>query len=197
MELDTTDRDILEALTRDGRASYRDIAKEVGVSTPTVSRRVQALEELGLVQGYGAVVDPVRAGETVTLLLVEAAPGTLRNLAGELADAPGVREVLLLAGSRLHVRVHHRETRTLHAVLDLLDAQPGVRRVDHHLVRELAHGRPSTSVPADVDVPCHQCDGPIRGPPVRARLGDREHVFCCRTCREEFVDRYERLAAEG
>ena len=50
--LDDIDFRILDILERDSRASYRQIALELGIGVATVSRRIAALEERGIISGY-------------------------------------------------------------------------------------------------------------------------------------------------
>lgn len=59
---DATDWRILDALQRDGRASFADLARTVAMSASAVTERVRRLEELGVISGYSAVVDPERLG---------------------------------------------------------------------------------------------------------------------------------------
>lgn len=59
---DDTDMRILEALERDGRATYAELARSVSMSASTVTERVRRLEESGVIAGYAAVVDPERLG---------------------------------------------------------------------------------------------------------------------------------------
>ena len=58
--LDTTDWRILQLLQTDGRMSYSDMAVQVHLSTPAVSKRVQRLEDAGIIRGYRAEVDAAR-----------------------------------------------------------------------------------------------------------------------------------------
>ncbi|MEV6741712.1 Lrp/AsnC family transcriptional regulator [Streptomyces sp. NPDC051104] len=60
--IDETDMRILEALQRDGRASYAELARTVSMSASAVTERVRRLEESGVIRGYSAVVDPQRLG---------------------------------------------------------------------------------------------------------------------------------------
>ncbi|MBL1100587.1 Lrp/AsnC family transcriptional regulator [Streptomyces coffeae] len=60
--LDTTDIRILEALQRNGRASYAELARSVSMSPSAVTERVRRLEESGVVSGYSAVVSPDALG---------------------------------------------------------------------------------------------------------------------------------------
>ncbi|MFD7295372.1 Lrp/AsnC family transcriptional regulator [Streptomyces sp. NPDC059897] len=60
--LDPTDIRILEALQRNGRASYAELARTVSMSPSAVTERVRRLEESGVVSGYSAVVSPEALG---------------------------------------------------------------------------------------------------------------------------------------
>jgi len=55
--LDDIDRKILSELQSDGRMTNVELAGRVGISAPPCLRRVRALEEQGLIQGYHAAVD--------------------------------------------------------------------------------------------------------------------------------------------
>ncbi|GHF38792.1 Lrp/AsnC family transcriptional regulator [Streptomyces morookaense] len=60
--LDTTDIRILEALQRNGRASYAELARSVSMSPSAVTERVRRLEETGVISGYSADVSPEALG---------------------------------------------------------------------------------------------------------------------------------------
>ncbi|MEO6570672.1 MAG: Lrp/AsnC family transcriptional regulator [Ilumatobacteraceae bacterium] len=58
--IDSVDRAIIEQLRRSARATYGDIGRQVGLSAPAVKRRVDRLEERGIILGYQVVVDHSR-----------------------------------------------------------------------------------------------------------------------------------------
>ena len=60
-ELDDVSKHIIELLQRDGRRSYADIGKSVGLSEAAVRQRVQKLTEQGVLQ-IVAVTDPLKLG---------------------------------------------------------------------------------------------------------------------------------------
>lgn len=61
-ELDRIDRRILEVLQRDGRITNSDLAEKVSLSASACLRRVQRLEQAGVISGYTALVDPRAVG---------------------------------------------------------------------------------------------------------------------------------------
>ncbi len=91
--LDETDLRILDALQRDGRASFADLAREVAMSASAVTERVRRLESLGVISGYGAMVDAERLGLTVTAIVRLKYPtGNYKPLHDLLAVTPEVVE---------------------------------------------------------------------------------------------------------
>ena len=61
-ELDKIDRAILSVLSRDGRISMTDLARQVGLSKSPVTARVKRLEEEGIITGYRAELSARRLG---------------------------------------------------------------------------------------------------------------------------------------
>ena len=60
--MDDIDRMIVEALRADGRMSMRSLADLIHISRASAYARVARLEREGVITGYAAVIDPVRAG---------------------------------------------------------------------------------------------------------------------------------------
>lgn len=56
--MDNIDRRLIAALQRDGRTPLAGLAKQVGLSGPSVHARVQRLERDGVIKGYTVVLDP-------------------------------------------------------------------------------------------------------------------------------------------
>ena len=62
LRLDRTDLALLAELQRDGRISNADLAERVKLSPSACLRRVQRLEQAGVLAGYAAVLDPAKVG---------------------------------------------------------------------------------------------------------------------------------------
>ncbi len=103
MQLDPTDRRILQVLQREGRISNADLAERIALSPSACHRRVQRLETEGFISAYVALVDARRIGKPTTVF-VEI---TLNGQSDEVLDAferavariPDVLECHLMAGS--------------------------------------------------------------------------------------------------
>ena len=62
MILDRTDLKLLAELQADGRRSVVELAERIGLSQTPCARRIAKLEAAGVIEGYSAVVDPVKLG---------------------------------------------------------------------------------------------------------------------------------------
>lgn len=65
MEIDRYDRLILEALQHNGRISNQELAESISLSPSPCLRRVRALEEAGLIDGYVALLNARKLGLTL------------------------------------------------------------------------------------------------------------------------------------
>ena len=96
--LDSTSKAIIEQLQLDGRRSYAEIGKAVGLSEAAVRQRVQKLTDAGVMQ-IVAVTDPLRLGFSRQAMLGVRVNGDTRVVADQLAEIPEVDYVVLSAGS--------------------------------------------------------------------------------------------------
>ena len=60
--MDRTDLKILDALQSDGRLSNQRLSEMVGTSTAACWRRVRALEDSGIIDGYAALLNRQQLG---------------------------------------------------------------------------------------------------------------------------------------
>jgi Lrp/AsnC family leucine-responsive transcriptional regulator len=67
--VDSVDRRIIAALRENGRATYAELGRQVGLSASAVHERVGKLESTGVITGYHAVVNPSAVGLGVTALI--------------------------------------------------------------------------------------------------------------------------------
>ncbi|MFA5606594.1 MAG: Lrp/AsnC family transcriptional regulator [Leucobacter sp.] len=96
--LDSTSKAIIEQLQIDGRRSYAEIGKAVGLSEAAVRQRVQKLTDAGVMQ-IVAVTDPLRLGFNRQAMLGIRVSGDTRVVADRLAEMAEVDYVVLSAGS--------------------------------------------------------------------------------------------------
>ncbi len=67
--MDSLDLKIIDLLNENARKSYRQIAKELGVSMSTVSNRVRAMEDEGIILGYAPILDSQKIGYDILVIV--------------------------------------------------------------------------------------------------------------------------------
>jgi Lrp/AsnC family transcriptional regulator for asnA, asnC and gidA len=97
-QLDDVSKAIIEQLQEDGRRSYAEIGKAVGLSEAAVRQRVQKLTDTGVMQVV-AVTDPMQLGFYRQAMIGLRCSGDTRKIADKLAAMPAVDYVVLTAGS--------------------------------------------------------------------------------------------------
>src|SRR5688572_29023258 len=67
--MDAVDKQLIQALRENGRASYAELGRLDGLSGPSVTDRINRLEQAGVITGYRASVDPTALGLGATALI--------------------------------------------------------------------------------------------------------------------------------
>ncbi len=101
VQLDATDWKILISLQCDGRLSFSELSRQVGLTPPAVSERVRRLEAEGIIRGYRAEVDLARLGYVITAIIRIAVPtgGQCKTLLASLSEHPEVMEAFRVTGT--------------------------------------------------------------------------------------------------
>ncbi|MFC3052526.1 Lrp/AsnC family transcriptional regulator [Kordiimonas pumila] len=118
--LDKIDIKILQALTRDGRISWRELADEVGLSLTPTLRRVRQMEDNGIIKGYTAELDENKLlgsmAAFISITLDRQVDEILHIFEDNVSKLPEVMSGHLMSGGAdylLHVYVrdleHYRE----------------------------------------------------------------------------------------
>lgn len=142
IDLDSTDRALLRALSDNARASGAALAAAVGVAESTVSLRLRRLQTEGVIRGYRVEFDTDRLGATVQALiavrLVKHARTEIEAFRRAAPSLPGVVSLFHMAGADdflLHVIARNAgELREF--VLAHLTGHPAVAHTETNLIFE-------------------------------------------------------------
>jgi DNA-binding Lrp family transcriptional regulator len=100
--LDATDWRILRELQANGRISNVELAAKVGISPPPCLRRVRALEQAGMINGYFASLDEKAVGfDVLSFAMVglhSQSEADLRAFENRVLAWPLVRECYMVSG---------------------------------------------------------------------------------------------------
>lgn len=150
--MDAMDRAVVDALRADGRQSFAELARAVGLSSSAVHERVAKLEATGVIDGYRAVVDQRQIGLGVTAL-IGVQPGEYGrddDIAVALEAMPEVESCYSVAGEEAFiVLVRVASVDDLHQYLGRLRAIGGVARTRTTVVLNTRfEARPVPQTPA-------------------------------------------------
>jgi len=95
--MDETDKEIIKILKNDGRATYSNIGKKVGLSEGAVRKRIKALIDSGIIRRFTVKVGLTEGAEAITLLSVSPSFPT-SDVSKILKKIPNVETVYEITG---------------------------------------------------------------------------------------------------
>jgi Lrp/AsnC family leucine-responsive transcriptional regulator len=152
---DVLDREILRLLRQDGRMSVASIAKEVGLSGPSVHERIKKLEQRGIIAGYTAILEPRLLNRPhVAFVMVTLAEGNEfaidDPIVARICDEPDVLEFHRIAGEDCYlIKVRSATNKELEELLRRIRKIRGVARTRTTIVLSTELERPSIEVPSE------------------------------------------------
>ncbi|WP_370061670.1 Lrp/AsnC family transcriptional regulator [Mycobacterium sp. MAA66] len=146
IEVDDVDRRILTALHADARMPNNALAEAVGIAASTCHGRVRRLQDLGVIRGFHADIDPAAIGlglqAMISVRLQANARAKIRDFIANIRGLPQVMDVYFLAGADdfiLHIAA--RDTEDLRAfVVENLNADADVAGTQTSLIFEHLRG---------------------------------------------------------
>ena len=147
--MDRFDEQILLALQQNARISNVQLADRVGLSASACSRRIQALEDSGIIAGYRAVLDRERIGLPMTVLVNVSIQTLSRDqmaaFEAAVMDIPEVIVCYLVSGSSDYLlRIAARDLPDFERIhTEHLSALPFVARIESNFaLREVVNRSP-------------------------------------------------------
>ena len=87
MHLSDKDSELLAQVSKNGKASQRELAKETGMALGTVNSHVKQLEKNKIIKGYLAEIDPEKVGFNLTAIInLRIKKGTLMDVQASIAN---------------------------------------------------------------------------------------------------------------
>ena len=129
--MDDVDRRLIDALRANGRATYAELARRVGLSAPAVHERVAKLEAAGVITGYHVGVTPAALGLGVSALvgIQQSERADRARVAEALEAVPEVEDCWVVAGEETYVvKVRVSDVAALEHVIVALGRIDGVAR---------------------------------------------------------------------
>ena len=195
LNLDEVDRKILRELQKDGRASFRDVSSRISVSTPTVSSRVQAMVDVGLIKGYSTVLDADMLGQVSVVLMLESKPADLERVVDRIKDEEIVRQIYVLSDSRVLCILGFFNQMKYQRFLESLGQIPEIHRMDNSMVMKVPKDSPraALTVEAGLLIRCYYCGHMMKDEGIKIKLDGKYHYVCCSVCEKLYREKYDKL----
>lgn len=140
--IDATDRRILHELVANARIAIAELGRKVGLSKTPVAARIRAMEEMGLIQGYRAILSPLKLGLThvtyVELRLSDTRLRALEQFNAAVRAIPEVEECYMIAGGFDYlIKVRSRDMADYRRIMgEKLSALPHVHATSSYVAME-------------------------------------------------------------
>ncbi|MFW6064986.1 MAG: winged helix-turn-helix transcriptional regulator [Candidatus Natronoplasma sp.] len=195
MKLDETEMKILIELQKDGRVSRRVLADRIDVSTPTVSSKIEKLENMGIIEGFTVEIDHRKMGFQKYFFNIESEGKTEEEIREVFGEFERFRKIEKLEGEGHLITLFVNEFSQLDKATEFLEKKDGFKIKDVWRAQDEEVKVPK--IPLDENVPldlaCYYCNKPIKSEPAKWKRDGKEHYFCCSSCEELYEEKYERL----
>jgi len=126
---DDLDIKILDILQERGRTKRNEIAEAIEMTAPTVSERLNKLEEKGIITGYYAKVDRKKFGYDITTFIMVRMDSSkhYKTLSSKVEKHPNILECHSILGEGSHIlKVIAKNTEELEKLLAEIQSWPDV-----------------------------------------------------------------------
>lgn len=197
-KLDNTDIAIVKALIQDGRKSFRQIAREIKVSTPTVEARFSRLKGLRIIKNIQPIFDIEKIdGQMSALVFVKTNLSQSTDIANKLASIPQVRGVYKMTGEHnIIIKVimtHHPEYLEEFIKTKIANIE-GIKSASYQMITKTIKDDQSIPVIKEgifLKIKCDYCDNDIFKDAKLMRVGQFERYFCCNSCLTLYRQKYK------
>ncbi|MEM0116869.1 MAG: AsnC family transcriptional regulator [Conexivisphaerales archaeon] len=193
-QLDDVDTRIIALLSRDSRMHYKDIAKNVGVSIPTVKERVCRLVELGVIKKFTIIVDQEKLwGRVKAVIFSQSTLNDVEKMKEKMNENEQIRAAYFVTGDKqvmIYVEVDSlkgiSELITKHLQEDLGLSNPTSVMITQTLKEDYEVKLRANSA---LEIRCDFCKTIIYGKPLIEYIDGVRYYFSAKECAEAYKAR--------
>ncbi len=128
-KLDPIDHRLLEILQKNARTKLNEMAQQLGLTIPTISERIQKLEERGYIKGYTTILDAKRLGKDITAFITVSIDSSkhYQMFMERARETEEILECHSVTGEGSHLlKIRAENTNALEKLLSRIQSWPGV-----------------------------------------------------------------------
>lgn len=197
-KLDKIDISIINSLMQDGRKSFRQISKEIGVSTPTVESHYSKLMGTGVIKSIVPILDMAKIqNEEISafLLLKIRKLSKTTNVARVLDLVPEVKSIYFMTGdSNILVKLNTDTPDRLEEIIrKKIAIIKEIQSLTYHIITRTV--KESQLIPLKegiaIKMQCDFCENDIIKNSKVLKVGPYERHFCCPSCLTLYKQKYK------
>jgi DNA-binding Lrp family transcriptional regulator len=197
MKLGNIDIAIINSLMQDGRKSFRQIAKEIRVSTPTVESHFTRMKDMELIKNIVPILELNKIENQIhALLYLKVDPSYSMNIASILSLFSEVKDVYSTTGEySIAIKLSLNSIEGLEEfVRQKISVIEGIKSLSYHIITKIIKEDHITSIPKgdSIRVKCDYCRNEIVGYAKVFNIGKKfERNFCCSSCLTLYKQKYK------
>ena len=135
--LDSIDQKILSMLKSNARNSVSNIADEINLSIPATSDRIKKMEDMSIITGYQAIVNPQKIGLDISALIsiISESSSDYEKIITYANETDEIVECFATTGRGSHILLVQTEnSQSLEQLLRKIQSWPNVIRTETQIV---------------------------------------------------------------
>jgi DNA-binding Lrp family transcriptional regulator len=195
-KLDNIDIAIINSLMQNGRKSFRQIAKEINVSTPTVESHFSRLISMGIIKNIEPIfnIDKIE-NQISALIYLKTNPSYAIDIANKLRSLSEVKDVYMTTGEHnIIVKIIAEHLQYIEEfVREKISIIEGVKSASYQIITRTIKDDPSIPIKEGISlkVKCVYCYNEITHSGKVLKTGQYERHFCCNSCLILYKQKYK------
>jgi DNA-binding Lrp family transcriptional regulator len=194
--IDRIDTLVINSLMQDGRKSFRQIAKEIGVSTPTVESHFSKMMGLGIIKNIIPILDSEKIEQQISafVYLKIDAPSQTFMIANKISSIPEIKNVYLLTGeyNLMFKVITDKPELVEELVTTRIGIIKGISSSIIQIVTKTVKETQSVTIKEGIPITikCDFCNNDILKSSKTLQVGLYERHFCCNSCLTLYKQKY-------
>jgi DNA-binding Lrp family transcriptional regulator len=195
--LDKIDTLIINSLMLDGRKSFRQIAREIGVSTPTVESHFSRMMGVGIIKNIIPILDFERLEKQTSafVYLKIDHPSQTLIVANQITSIPEIKNVYLLTGeyNLMFKIIGDKPEHVEELVRTKIAIIKGVLSSTMQVVTRTIKESQSVTIKEGIQITikCDYCNNDLVKNSKTLQVGQYERNFCCSSCLTLYKQKYK------
>ncbi len=183
---------------QDGRKSFRQIAREIKVSTPTVEARFSRMRGLGIIKSVQPIFDIEKIeGQMSALIFLKTDPSQSIDIASKLSSIAQVKSVYKMTGEYnmiIKAAVAQHPEYLEEFIRNKIATIKGIRSASYQMITKTIKDDQSIPITKEgiyLKVKCDYCTNDIFRDAKVLSVGQFERYFCCSSCLTLYKQKYK------